>query len=214
MSTDKHRSPAWKLVYAALAAVVGLAAIYVIVGADSNGRSPHSTAHSADGSTGGGKLNSGTMATFVFKDAPMAVPDVSFNGPDGKPLSLADFKGKVVVLNLWATWCGPCKIEMPHLAKLKTILGERDFAVIAVSLDRGSPDKPRKFLEQAKLTSLGLYHDPAAQIGFKLMAIGMPATLVIDAEGREVGRLVGPAEWDSPEAVRLIRAQLRGVARD
>ncbi|MCB1512916.1 MAG: TlpA family protein disulfide reductase [Hyphomicrobiaceae bacterium] len=211
MSTDKQLSPAWKLIYAALAVVVGLTAIYVIVSANDNGRTPHNT---AEPGTRGGKLNTGAMATFVFRDAPTAIPELRFNGPDGKPLTLASFKGRVVVLNLWATWCGPCKLEMPHLAKLKTALGDRDFAVVAVSLDRGSPDKPKKFLASANLAPLDLYHDPDAQIGFKLMAIGMPVTLVIDAEGREVGRLVGPAEWDSPEAIRLIRAQRRGARRD
>ncbi len=156
----------------------------------------------------GEKLNRGEMTTFVFKDEPMSLPEASFNGPDGQPMTLSAFKGRVVLLNLWATWCAPCRKEMPYLDKLQRELGSDAFEVVALSVDRGSSDKPRKFLEELGATALKLYHDPAAQMGFTLKAIGMPATLLIDRQGRELGRLVGPAEWHGEDAKRLIKAAI------
>lgn len=238
MSTQKGTSVGMLVAIAAVSAVVGFGAIYVIAGAGDNGagdpqpvlasETPRGTqatpvAKRAESpaqtqprtvSPTHKSLTKGTMATFVFKDAPAPLPKVSFNGPDGKAMSLDDFKGKVVLLNLWATWCAPCKLEMPHLDKLKAKLGSDRFDVVTVSVDRGSPEKPQKFFNDIKISSLVLYHDPDAQIGFTLMAIGMPTTLLIDPEGREIGRLVGPADWDSPDAMNLIRAQLSNAVPD
>ena len=156
----------------------------------------------------GDKLNRGDMVTFVFKNQPMALPAASFNGPEGQAMGFEDLKGKVLLVNLWATWCAPCRKEMPYLNKLQQELGSNDFEVVAVSVDRGSVDKSRKFLDEVGATALKLYHDPSAQLGFTLKAIGMPSTLLIDRQGREIGRLVGPAEWHSDDAKRLIRAAI------
>jgi thiol-disulfide isomerase/thioredoxin len=157
----------------------------------------------------GKPLNRGTMTTFVFKKQPMKISKPpAFNGPDGKPMTLLDFKGKVVLLNLWATWCAPCRKEMPYLNQLQKELGSDQFEVVAVSVDRGSAAKSKKFLADVGATALGFYHDPTAQAGFALMAIGMPTTLLFDRDGREIGRLVGPAEWHSKDAKDLIRAAL------
>ena len=138
----------------------------------------------------------------------MALPGIAFNDANGKPRTLDDWAGKVVLLNIWATWCSPCRKEMPHLDALQRALGGEKFEVVAVSIDRGTPEKSRKFLAEVKATALKLYHDPNAQLGFTLKAIGMPATLLIDKQGREVGRLVGPAEWNAEEAKRLVRAEI------
>lgn len=152
-------------------------------------------------------LNRGAMTTFVFKKQPMKISNPpAFNGPDGQPMTLADFKGKVVLLNLWATWCAPCRKEMPHLNQLQEELGSDQFEVVAVSVDRGSAAKSKQFLAEVGATSLRFYHDPKAKAGFSLMAIGMPTTLLFDQNGREIGRLVGPAEWHSQEAKELIKA--------
>lgn len=152
-------------------------------------------------------LNRGAMATFVFKKQPMKIANPpAFNGPDGKPMTLNDLKGKVVLLNLWATWCAPCRKEMPHLNQLQEELGSDQFEVVAVSVDRGSAEKSKQFLAEVGATSLRFYHDPKAKVGFALMAIGMPTTLLFDRDGREIGRLVGPAEWHSKEAKDLIKA--------
>ena len=153
-------------------------------------------------------MNVGKMATFVFKDDPMALPEFTFNNSEGKPISFKDFQGKVILLNLWATWCAPCRKEMPELDRLQADLGSDKFEVVAVSVDRGSPEKSRAFLDQIQAKSLKLYHDPTAQLGFSLKTIGMPSTLLVDANGRELGRLVGPAEWHSADAIRLIKSYL------
>jgi len=157
----------------------------------------------------GKPLNRGAMTTFVFKKQAMKIDKPpQFNGPDGQPVMLSDFKGKVVLLNLWATWCAPCRKEMPHLNELQEKLGGDQFEVVALSVDRGSAQKSKEFLMEVGATALKFYHDPSAKAGFSLMAIGMPTTLLFDREGREIGRLVGPAEWHSEDAKKLIRAAI------
>jgi thiol-disulfide isomerase/thioredoxin len=159
----------------------------------------------------GKPLNRGEMTTFVFKKqatAPTKPP--TFNGPDGKAMTISAFKGRVVLLNLWATWCAPCRKEMPDLNALQQELGSDQFEVVALSVDRGSPEKAQKFLAEVGANALKFYHDPTAQAGFSLMAIGMPSTLLFDREGREIGRLVGPAKWDSQDAKNLIQAVIAG----
>ena len=157
----------------------------------------------------GRPLNRGAMTTFVFKKQAMEVSKPpSFNGPDGKAMTLSDLKGKVILLNLWATWCAPCRKEMPHLDQLQKEMGSDQFEVVAISVDRGSPEKSKKFLDDLGLKSLKFYHDPTAQAGFAFMAIGMPTTLLFDRAGREIGRLVGPAEWHSKDAKDLISAAI------
>lgn len=157
----------------------------------------------------GKPLNRGAMTTFVFKKQAMALAkEPTFNGPDGKAMVLSDLKGKVILLNLWATWCAPCRKEMPHLDQLQREMGSDQFEVVAVSVDRGSPEKSKKFLAEVGAKSLRFYHDPTAQAGFSLMAIGMPTTLLFDRTGREIGRLVGPAEWHSQDAKDLIKAAI------
>ncbi len=157
----------------------------------------------------GRPLNRGKMTTFVFKKQPAAPSkDPEFEGPQGKTMTLADLKGKVILLNLWATWCGPCRKEMPHLDELQAELGSDQFEVVALSIDRGSAEKPKRFLEEVGAKSLKFYHDPEAKAGFALMAIGMPTTILLDRQGREIGRLVGPAEWHSEDAKMLVRAAI------
>jgi thiol-disulfide isomerase/thioredoxin len=149
------------------------------------------------------------MAAFVFRKAPEPLPAFSFQDATGRERTLADWRGKVVLLNLWATWCAPCRKEMPALDRLQAELGSDRFEVVAVSVDRKGLEGARKFLEETKAGHLALYADPTARLAATLRAVGLPATLLIDAEGREVGRLLGPAEWDSEDARRLIRAVVR-----
>jgi thiol-disulfide isomerase/thioredoxin len=148
------------------------------------------------------------MAAFVFRKAPEAIPEATFQDATGKERTLADWRGKVLLLNLWATWCLPCRKEMPSLDRLQKALGSDKFAVVAVSVDRKGLDASRKFLEETEVKSLGLYVDPATRMTSTFKVVGLPATLLINAEGREIGRLLGPAEWDSEEAKQLIRAAL------
>jgi thiol-disulfide isomerase/thioredoxin len=154
-------------------------------------------------------LSVGEMAAFVFKPTPEPLPKVTFVDAAGKERTLDDWKGKVVLLNLWATWCAPCRKEMPGLDRLQGELGSDKFEVVAVSVDRTGTAGAKKFLDQIKVEKLAVLADPTARMGTTLRAIGMPATLLLDAEGREIGRMVGPAEWDTPEGKALIKASLR-----
>ncbi|MBM3569267.1 MAG: TlpA family protein disulfide reductase [Alphaproteobacteria bacterium] len=154
----------------------------------------------------------GSLANFTVHPQPRPVPTVEFAGPDGARLTLDAFNGRVVLLNLWATWCAPCREEMPSLDRLQAIMGGRDFAVVAVSVDRGDPAKPAAFLAEIGAKHLALYHDPSMKIARTLGLPGLPGTLLIDREGRELGRLLGPAEWDSPAALALIRRLMGSTA--
>jgi thiol-disulfide isomerase/thioredoxin len=151
----------------------------------------------------------GAVAAFVVKSAPEALPDVTFIDAKGQTRSIGDFKGKVVLLNLWATWCAPCRKEMPALDRLQMELGSDKFEVVAVSVDRSGAEGARRFLDSIGTKQLALYAEPTARLGAALKAIGMPTTLLIDAEGREIGRLTGPAEWDSADAKALVQAAMR-----
>lgn len=155
---------------------------------------------------GSNALSVGDMAMFVFKSETDAPPTVEFNDAAAQKLTFADFRGKVILVNLWATWCAPCIKEMPDLASLQKQLGGQDFEVVAISLDRGSPDKPAEFLKRLGADNLRVYHDPTSRIGSDLKFIGLPASVLLDRHGNEVGRLVGPANWAGADAVRLIQA--------
>ncbi len=151
------------------------------------------------------------MAAFVFRKEPEAPVNVhgapiKFQDAEGKERTLADWRGKVVLLNLWATWCLPCRKEMPSLDRLQAALGSDKFEVVALSVDRKGLDASRKFLDETKVERLALYVDASTRATSELRVVGLPATLLLDAEGREIGRLLGPAEWDSEDAKRLIRS--------
>jgi len=145
--------------------------------------------------------------------APKALPELQFQDGAGRARSLADFRGKVVVLNVWATWCAPCREEMPALDRLQMKLGGPDFEVVALSIDQRGPQVVRKFFDEVGVKALQLYIDPTAQAGFKLATRGLPTTLIVDRQGREVGRRVGPAEWDAPKLVEELRGIIEAPAR-
>ena len=150
----------------------------------------------------------GGIGTFVLKPTPAALPNAAFQTADGAPVTLDAWRGKVVLLNLWATWCIPCRKEMPALDRLQSQLGSPDFEVVALSIDRSGVAGTRKFLDSVAIKNLKLYADPSAKLANEFKAIGLPTTLLIDRQGREIGRLIGPAEWDSPDAVALIQKAL------
>ena len=208
------------------AALAGFGAVYVMAGGADNGggglarttqvsggEATAGAAKALPSGPGRNELSIGQMAAFVFKKAPEEIGDFPFQDKDGKARSLKDWQGRVVLLNLWATWCAPCRKEMPSLDRLQAELGSDRFEVVAVSADRTGIEGAKKFLDQIKVEKLAVYADPSVRIHSGLKAIGMPATLLLDAQGREIGRLVGPAEWDSPEAKALIRAALAAGGR-
>jgi thiol-disulfide isomerase/thioredoxin len=154
------------------------------------------------------ELSTGTLAAFVVHPEPKPVGDITFVDAEQAPLSLADWKGRVVLVNLWATWCGPCREEMPALAELQGELGSKDFEVVAISLDRQGAEVAEPFLDEVGAEALELYLDPSTEVLAEFRAVGLPASMLIDRSGREVGRMFGPADWASPEAIRLINAAL------
>jgi thiol-disulfide isomerase/thioredoxin len=154
-------------------------------------------------------------AAFNFAPSePKPVPQLTFLDAEGNEVSLTDFRGEVVVLNLWATWCAPCRREMPSLDRLQAKFGGKDLEVIALSLDRGDVGKVRAVFDELGIAHLGVYQDPQARAGRELGAPGLPTTIVIDRTGQEVGRLLGPAEWDSDDALAVIKALLGSSATD
>ncbi len=145
---------------------------------------------------------------FDLLDPPRPLPELRFVDGGGRPLTLADFRGKVILLNLWATWCIPCLREMPTLDRLQAKLGGPRFEVVVLSIDIGGIPVVEKFYRALKLDSLGIYVDKTLRVKRDLGIVGIPTTLLIDRQGREIGRLAGPAEWDSKEAIKAIRRYL------
>jgi thiol-disulfide isomerase/thioredoxin len=146
---------------------------------------------------------------FAVHESPRPLPEIQFENGQGEAMSLADFRGKVVLLNIWATWCAPCRREMPMLERLQAELGGPDFEVVALSIDRKGLPVVKEFYEELGLQELGMYVDASVKASRELNALGVPTTLLIDWEGKEVGRLLGPAEWDSPEMVTFIRGHIQ-----
>ena len=160
-----------------------------------------------------GPLARGEVAAVKVEKAPGRLPNLAFHRPDGGPATLADFKGRTVLFNLWATWCLPCRQEMPALDKLQATLGGPDFEVVAVNVDTRNLDKPRSWLEEAGVTRLAYYADPQAKVFQDLRevgkVVGMPTTFLIDPNGCELAAISGPAEWASDDALKLVRAALK-----
>jgi len=144
-----------------------------------------------------------------WANPPQPVPDVRFEDADGKPFTLSNFRGKVVLLNVWATWCAPCRKEMPALDRLQQKLGGPDFQVVALAIDNGGAAAVQRFYDEMGIRAIAVYVDYSAEAPGKLRALGIPTTLLIDREGRERWRKTGPAEWDSPEIIESLRAKLR-----
>jgi len=142
---------------------------------------------------------------FILHEAPEPGAAVRFEDDQGQPRSLADFRGKVVLLNVWATWCAPCLKEIPALDHLAAALNGADFAVVAVSIDRKGIDAVRKVFAELGVRKLPIYIDSSGQALRTVRAIGLPTSLFLDREGREFGRAVGPAEWDGAATIEFIR---------
>jgi len=145
---------------------------------------------------------------FAMHETPRPMPEIRFEDGEGNESTLADFRGRVVLLNVWATWCVPCREEMPTLDRLQAELGGPAFEVLALSIDRAGPDAVREFYAEIGIENLALHIDPSAKAMFALGVVGLPTTILIDREGNELGRLVGPAEWDSPEMTEFMRSTI------
>ena len=149
---------------------------------------------------------------FTLLEPPIPAPPGAFVDLAGAPVRLADFKGRVVLVNFWATWCPPCIREMPSLDRLQAALEDRDLTVLAVSIDRGGAKVIVPFAERLGLEHLGIYHDAKGALFQAFGVPGLPTSFLIDRRGRIVGAYPGPAEWDGPEARALIEHYLRQPA--
>jgi thiol-disulfide isomerase/thioredoxin len=142
---------------------------------------------------------------FARTAKPKPMPELRFVDGSGRALTLGDFRGKVVLLNIWATWCAPCREEMPALDRLQAQLGGERFQVVALSVDLQGAPIARKFYSEVGIKALPLYIDPSAKAAFTLDAAGLPASLLIDRAGREIGRHLGAVKWDDPEVLERLR---------
>lgn len=209
--------PSVKLILiAAVAGVVaGAAAVYVKETGSGNGavESVYATGDCQPAKAQGVALTpftKGQVAAMVATEHPLSLQAVSFKGPEGQPLSVDSFKGKTVLLNLWATWCVPCREEMPALNALQKDLGSDKFEVVAVNIDTGDDEKPKAFRSEIGVDRLGYYRDSTMGVFNALkkqgLAFGLPVTLLVNAQGCLVSAMNGPAAWDSEDAKGLIRA--------
>ena len=188
-----------KLVFRTLIGTLALllAAIYAIAVTHDNG-GPEQTIH---------KVPAERISRFQWHKSPQPAPLTVFRNDKGEAITFAQFAGKVVLVNLWATWCPPCLEEMPSLDKLQATLGGSDFEVVAISQDRDANDA-RQWLEGHQLGALEIFYDPGNDLLTSLEAPGLPVSVLLDREGREIGRMTGPAEWDSAAARAIIAKAL------
>ena len=206
----------YAIVAVLIGAVIGSAGLYGIGGLKRNAAGDSACRPAVDLAQKLAPLAHGEIAALTMATAPLRLPDLTFEDADGKPRKLSDWRGRIVLVNLWATWCVPCRKEMPALESLQTRLGGPDFEVVAVNIDTRDPEKPRNFLKEANLTRLGYFTDPKAKVFQDLKAIsralGMPTSVLVDGEGCEIATLAGPAEWSSDDAIRLITAAVNPAA--
>jgi thiol-disulfide isomerase/thioredoxin len=214
---EAARTHAWKrltmVVAGGVAGVaVGLAAVYGI------GRMERNAADAActpaqELARRLAPLARGEVAAFAVADPSRRLPDLAFRDAAGAERHLADWRGRTVLLNLWATWCVPCRKEMPALEELESKLGGPGFEVVAINIDTRDGDKPRAWLKEVGIDRLAYYADPTAKVfqDLKIMgrAAGMPTTLLVDPAGCEIGTVAGPAEWASEDALKLVTAALK-----
>jgi thiol-disulfide isomerase/thioredoxin len=193
--------------------VMGYAGIYGIGGLKRNVAGDSACRPAVELSRKLAPLAHGEVAALTMATVPLRLPDLAFEDADGKPKKLSDWHGRTVLVNLWATWCVPCRKEMPALEDLQTKLGGPDFEVVAINIDTRDPEKPKNFLKDAHLTGLGYFSDQKAKVFQDLKAIGralgMPTSVLVDGQGCEIATIAGPAEWASDDALQLIKAAVK-----
>lgn len=208
--------PSMKLVVLAAVAgvVVGAAAVYVKEAGYGNGIGETAAADQCglarDRAAALTPFTKGQVAAMAVPPAPISLRDVSFKGAEGQPLSISSFAGKTVLLNVWATWCVPCREEMPALNALEKSVGNDKFEVVAVNIDTGDEEKTKAFRTEYAIDKLGYYRDNTMGVFNVLkkqgLAFGLPVTLLIDDKGCLLSAMNGPAVWDSDDAKNLVKA--------
>jgi thiol-disulfide isomerase/thioredoxin len=210
--TKKERAPlVWRgLAFAAVSLACGLLT-FVLYGIKAPG------SKEAAACPGAAKLAArlkplvhGEIAALTLAPRPEPLPELAFDTADGTKASLTDFGGRTVLLNLWATWCLPCRQEMPALDRLQGMFGSKEFAVVAVNIDSARLDRPQEFLHEIGVKNLKLYTDNTAATFQSLKeagkVLGLPTTILIGKDGCEIGTMAGPAQWDSEDALALLNA--------
>jgi thiol-disulfide isomerase/thioredoxin len=199
-----------------IGAAIGFAGVYGLGGLKRGSGGDSACAGAVELARKIGPLAHGEVAALTMATSPLKLPDLAFEDADGKPRKLSDWRGKTVLVNLWATWCVPCRKEMPALDSLQTKLGGKDFEVVAINIDTRDPEKPKNFLKEANLTGLAYFTDTKAKVFQDLKsvgkALGMPTSILVDGQGCEIANLAGPAEWASDDAIALIKAAVKPVA--
>jgi len=200
----------------ALGAVVGAAGIYWKASPSGNAPVEESLAVAEAGTCEADPemlatlkpLATGEVAAMAVREDPVALPELGFVSDQGEAMTLADFSGQALLVNLWATWCAPCRAEMPALAELQSELGDENFKVLAINIDTGDVAKPKAFLDEIGVANLGLYRDASMGVFNTLkkegLAFGLPVTLMIGKDGCMLGAMNGPAEWASGDAKALV----------
>lgn len=155
-------------------------------------------------------LKAGDMAKLVVYEEPLAVPDLPFTDETGATRTLADFRGKAVLVNFWATWCAPCRKEMPALDALQGAMGGPDFDVVTIATGRNPQAQIERFFREAGVTRLPRHQDERQGLARAMGVIGLPVSVLIDRDGREVARMIGEADWNGPQARRVIEAMIQG----
>jgi thiol-disulfide isomerase/thioredoxin len=212
--TARRRVPAFAALGGGIAILAVLAGIYGMERWRSNpaGAAAGSCAQAVAAARRLVPLAHGEVAALAVARTPFRVPDLTFKDAEGHEHKLSDWRGHTVLLNLWATWCVPCRKEMPALDKLQAALGGDKFQVVTINIDTRDPEKPLAFLKDAGVTHLSYYSDQSAKVFQELKlagkAFGMPTTLIVDPSGCEIGEMAGPAEWSSEDAIKLVSAAI------
>jgi thiol-disulfide isomerase/thioredoxin len=207
----RHRR---RLIAGAVAAgiLAGIAGVYGIGGFQRNAGGDPACQGAVEIAKRIAPLARGEVAAVNVASKPFRVPELTFQDASGRQRALQEWRGRFVLLNLWATWCVPCRLEMPELDALQAKLGGPAFEVVAVNIDTRDADKPKAWLKEVGINRLAYYADPNAKVFQDLKAagraFGMPTTLLIDPQGCEIGTIAGPAEWASDDAVKLIQGAL------
>lgn len=201
-----------------LTAAVGLAAFGVYGCSDTSGNGQAGTDAILDAIKAAVEPTiQGDVAAMAIRNPSEGLGALTFNNGDGNPITMADTGQKVRLVNLWATWCAPCREEMPYLEQLQAERGGDAFEVVAISVDGGGPEKPRNFYQEIGLTTLPFYHDPTIGVFTELkrmsLAFGLPVTLLIDPQNRVIANMNGPAQWASPDAFAMVDAAIAAATQ-
>lgn len=192
------------LLYIALGlGAIALALFFVLSGADGPGAEAPTRDYSALA-----EAREGDMKKLSFHSEPKATSAKTFTAGDGSEATLADFQGKHILLNFWATWCAPCRKEMPMLAELQDEFGGDDFEVVTLATGRNPVPAIETFFEEIGVENLPMHRDPKQQIARDMGVLGLPITVILDPAGREVARLQGDAHWSDENAKALIKGLL------